>query len=88
MRLIEGHILRKVRTNALLVPPPEKEIGFNGMIALNHTGELICQMLCKETDVDSLVTALVQTYEVDADRARADIEAFLEELRSCNMLEE
>lgn len=88
MRLIKGHILRRVHGNTVLVPPPEKDIGFNGMIAVNHTGEFVCKMLNDETDTESLAAALAQEYEVDADRARADVEVFLSELKSCNMLEE
>ena len=88
MHLIEGHILRRVHGNTVLVPPPEKDIGFNGMIAVNHTGEFVCKMLNDETDTESLAAALAQEYEVDADRARADVEVFLSELKSCNMLEE
>lgn len=88
MRLIKDHILRKVHGNTVLVPPPERDIGFNGMIALNHSGEFVCKMLRNETDKESLAVALAQEYEVEPDTVRADLDAFLSELRSCNMLEE
>ena len=88
MRLIEDHILRKVNGNTVLVPPPEKDIGFNGMIVLNHTGEFVCKMLQNDTDRESLAAALVQEYEVEPDRAKSDLDVFLSELNSCNMLEE
>ena len=88
MRLVEGHILRQVHGNTVLVPPPEKDIGFNGMISVNHTGEFVCKMLIVDTDVESLSAALAQEYDIEKDRARADIEVFLSELKSCNMLEE
>lgn len=88
MRLIDDHILRRVNGNTVLVPPPERDIGFNGMIVLNHTGEFVCKMLLNDTDRESLTAALVQEYEVEPDRARADLDVFLSELRSCNMLEE
>ena len=88
MRLIEGHILRRVHGNAVLVPPPEKDIGFNGMIGVNHTGEFVCKMLSEETDAESLAAALAKEYEIEEDRAKADIEVFLSELKSLNMLEE
>ena len=88
MRLIDGHILRRVHGNTVLVPPPEKDIGFNGMIALNHTGEFVCKMLSEETDKESIVTALAQEYGVETDVVRADLDAFLFELYSCNMIEE
>lgn len=88
MHLIEGHILRRVHGNTVLVPPPEKDIGFNGMIAVNHTGEFLCKMLKCETDIDSLVSALAEEYNADIDTVRADVEVFLSELKNCNMLEE
>lgn len=88
MRLIDDHILRRVNGNTVLVPPPEREIGFNGMIVLNHTGEFVCRLLREDTDREKLAAALSQEYEVDPARARADLDVFLSELDSCNMLEE
>lgn len=88
MRLIDDHILRRVNGNIVLVPPPEREIGFNGMIVLNHTGEFVCRLLREDTDREKLAAALSQEYEVDPARARADLDVFLSELDSCNMLEE
>lgn len=88
MRLIKDHILRRVHGNTVLVPPPERDIGFNGMIALNHTGEFVCKMLREDTDKESLAAALVHEYEVEPNRAMTDLHVFLSELRSCNMLEE
>lgn len=88
MRLVNGHILRRVHGKTVLIPPPEKDIGFNGMIALNHTGEFVCKMLKEETDRESIVFALSQEYGVDADVARKDLDVFLSDLYSCNMIEE
>lgn len=88
MRLIEGHILRRVNGNTVLVPPPERDIGFNGMITVNHTGDFVCKMLRVDADIESIAAALAKEYEIEEDRAKADIEVFLSELRSCNMLEE
>lgn len=88
MRLIKGHILRRVHGNTMLVPPPERDIGFNGIISLNHTGEFVCKCLSEETTAEKLCEALAEEYGIESDAARADIEAFLAELRSCNMIEE
>lgn len=88
MRLIKGHILRQVHGNTVLVPPPERDIGFNGMIVLNHTGEFVCKMLSEETDRESLSAALAQEYNVEIDAVRTDLDAFLSELYSCNMIED
>ena len=86
MRLIEDHILRKVHGNVVLVPLSDRETDFNGMIALNHTGEFVCRMLQQDTDRDSLISGLTQEYGMELEQVAADVDAFLSELDSCHML--
>ena len=86
MRLIEDHILRKVHENVVLVPLSDTETDFNGMIALNHTGEFVCRMLQQDTDRDSLIESLAKEYEIEPEQVAADVDAFLSELDSCHML--
>ena len=86
MRLIEDHILRKVHGNVVLVPISDRETDFNGMIALNHTGEFVCRMLQQDTDRDSLIAGLTQEYGMELEQVAADVDAFLSELDSCHML--
>ena len=86
MRLIEDHILRKVHDNVVLVPLSDSETDFNGMIALNHTGEFVCRMLQQDTDRDSLIAGLTQEYGMELEQVAADVDAFLSELDSCHML--
>ena len=86
MRLIEDHILRKVHGNVVLVPLSNRETDFNGMIALNHTGEFVCRMLQQDTDRDSLIAGLTQEYGMELEQVAADVDAFLSELDSCHML--
>ena len=86
MRLIQDHILRKVNGNVVLVPLSDTETDFNGMIALNHTGEFVCRMLKQDTDRDSLVVALAQEYGIEPGQVEADVDSFLSVLDSCHML--
>ena len=86
MRLIEDHILRKVHDNVVLVPLSDSETDFNGMIALNHTGEFVCRMLQQDTDRDSLIESLAKEYEIEPEQVAADVDAFLAELDSCHVL--
>ena len=86
MRLIEDHILRKVHGNVVLVPLSNRETDFNGMIALNHTGEFVCRMLQQDIDIESLVAGLAQEYDVEPEQVAADVDAFLSELDACHML--
>ena len=77
MRLIEDHILRKVHGNVVLVPLSDRETDFNGMIALNHTGEFVCRMLQEDTDRDSLIESLAKEYEMEPEQVAADVDVFL-----------
>ena len=86
MRLIEGHILRKVHDNVVLVPISDSETDFRGMIVLNHTGEFLCRMLQQDIDRDSLIGSLAQEYEMKPEQVEADVDTFLAELDSCHML--
>ena len=86
MRLIEGHILRKVHDNVVLVPISDSETDFRGMIVLNHTGEFLCRMLQQDIDRDSLIGRLAQEYEMEPEQVEADVDTFLAELDSCHML--
>ena len=86
MRLIEDHILRKVHGNVVLVPLSDRETDFNGMIALNHTGEFVCRMLQQDTDRESLIMALAQEYATEPGTVAEDVDAFLAELDSCHVL--
>ena len=86
MRLIEDHILRKVHENVVLVTLSDTETDFNGMIALNHTGEFVCRMLQQDTDRDSLMEGLAMEYGMEPEQVAVDVDAFLAELDSCHVL--
>ena len=86
MRLINDHILKNVHGNMVLVPTPNRETDFNGMIVLNHTAEFVCRMLRQETDRDSLIAGLAKEYEIEPERVAADMDAFLSDLDSCHLL--
>ena len=86
MRLIEDHILKKVHENTVLIPLSNRETDFNGMIALNETGEFVCRMLQQDTEKTQLAAGLAEMYDVDLVQAESDVEAFLSELDSVHML--
>lgn len=86
MRLIKDHILRQVHGNVVLVPLSDSETDFNGMIALNHTGEFVCRMLEQDTDREHLIVALAQEYNTEPELVAEDVDAFLAQLDGCHML--
>ena len=86
MRLIEDHILRNVNGRVVLMPISDRETNFNGMIVLNHTGEVVCRMLEQDTDRYILMEGLAQEYGMEPEQVEADVDAFLSELNSVHML--
>lgn len=86
MRLIEDHILRRVRGNVVLVPLSDNETDFKGMIVLNHSGEFVCRMLQQDTNRERLIEGLAQEYEMKPEQVAADLDAFLSELDACHIL--
>ena len=79
-------LLRDVAGTLVIVPVGAAVSAFPGMITLNATGAYIWELLETEQTVQSLTDALVARYEVAAETARADVEAFLEKLKPAGAL--
>ena len=88
MKIKNEYIMRKIAGETVIVPVGDAAARFSGMITLNETGEFIWTFLQKENSEDGLLNAMLEEFEVDRDRASADIASFLEILRKNNMLEE
>lgn len=74
-------LLRDVAGTFVIVPVGAAVSAFPGMMTLNATGAYIWDLLESEQTVQSLTDALVEHYEVSAEVAQADVEAFLEKLK-------
>jgi hypothetical protein len=66
-QVLEGH--------AFIVPP-----GGTGAVELDEVGTFIWELVETERSLDDLVSRICAAFEVDADRARTDCVAFLEDL--------
>lgn len=88
MKIKNEYIMRKIAGETVIVPVGDAAARFSGMITLNETGEFIWTFLQEENSEDGLLNAMLEEFEVDKDRASADIASFLEILRKNNMLEE
>lgn len=58
----------------------------NGLFVLTDVGAFLWDLLPGAADTDALVQAVLEEYDVDEATARADIEAFLEKLRSMDIV--
>lgn len=86
MKRSTDFLLRDVAGTWVVVPVGEAVSAFPGMITLNATGAYIWELLETEQTVETLTDALVAHYEVDSERARADVEAFLARLKPTGAL--
>ena len=57
-------------------------------LKLNGTGRVLWERLSEGASEDDLVGALLDTYDVDAQRARSDVAAFVADLRQRQLVAE
>lgn len=88
MRVSNNYISRNIAQEHLLIPTGEAALSVKGLIALSESGSLLYQKLQSECTREDLISALTQEYDVDASTAGEDVDAFLEQMRQLNMLEE
>lgn len=86
MKVSDQFILRTIADENLLIPVGNAAVSVKGLIALSESGVLLFNKLKEGCSKDELVTALTAEYEVSADEALRDTEAFLEQLRSLGIL--
>lgn len=73
-------LLREVAGTLVIIPVGKASAKFKGMITLNATSAYLWELLETEQTKDFLVEALTTRYEVDAETATKDVEAFIEKL--------
>ncbi len=77
MKRTDGFILQSVGGENMLVPVGSRVVDLNGMVILNKTGRFVWELLAEDRSIEDLAAALAQRFDVDPERARADIQVFL-----------
>ncbi len=88
MKVKASFILRKIADEHLLIPTGEAALATRGLIALSESGCLLYQKLQTDCSRQDLIAALCSEYDVTEAVAGADVDAFLDQMRQLNMLEE
>lgn len=88
MKIKKGFTVRNIAGSDIVVPVGNAEKIFNGMITLNESGAFFWNALLKDTTVEEVVKKVTSEYDVDEERAKADVEKFIEQLRENNLIEE
>ena len=86
MHIISGFQIRQILDETLAVPGGEGSRHFSGIVSLNEIGTFLFEKLQSEQTVESLVSALLEEYEVEPEVARQDVLEFLEQLRTSGLL--
>ena len=78
MRISENYILREIAGDYIIVPSGREVLHFQGLITVNETGVFLWKLLQeKECNLDELVKAVCNEFEVSEEMAREDIREFL-----------
>ena len=77
---------REVAGEAFLVPLGKTAYSFSGLFALTELGSFIWDLLPETESEEQLLQRILDEYEVDEDTARTDLHAFLEKLRTMEIL--
>ncbi len=85
MKLKEGFILQTVAGQTVVLPDMGA-VNMDMMITLNDTGRFLWERMTRETDVDTLVAALLEEYEVQPEQARSAVEGFIDKLKGHDLL--
>ena len=88
MKLCGEFVVRQVMDNIVAIPVGQTALRLNGMILLNDVSKIIWNCLEQGTNLESIVKAVTDAFEVSADEARADILEFCDRLRKLQLLEE
>ena len=88
MKIKDGFILRQVADTYIVVAVGEEAKKANVMVTLNETGGFLWEKLTDGATQDELVKAILDTYEIDEETARADVNAFIEKVSGSNLIEE
>ncbi len=88
MKRSNEFIKRKIGTQYVIVAVGAATKRFNGMISVNGTGSFIWDQLENEVTLADIVTAITDTYEVDAATAESHAVKFLDTLREVGALAE
>lgn len=76
-KIKEGFVLRKIGPQVMAVPVGKLTSEIHGMIALSESGALLWNLLLNGANKETLVTALLEEYEIDRETAEKDAERFI-----------
>ena len=87
MKRKDGFIVRELAGQNIVLAVGEASKIFRGMIKLNTTGLFIWERLANDVSEEQIVDALIESYEVERERASADVRRFVSLLAEAGIIE-
>lgn len=87
MKIKKELVKRVIAGDTVLVPVGKTIYESNGLFILNEVGAFLWDRLEAAQSGEELLPTLLAEYEVSEDIARADIQEFLEHLRSMGIID-
>ncbi len=88
MKTSNEFIMREIAGEYVLVPIGKRALTFQGLVTMNEVGALIWEMMEKESDIDQIVSGILDEYEVDEQTAIKDVLDFIGFLKDCQIIED
>lgn len=88
MKIKKGFAKREIAGSFIVVPVGKKSLEFNGMITLNESGSFMWDCLNVDTTVNEIVKRVTEEYEVEPERARADVDKFVKMLKENDLIDD
>ena len=86
MKTSNEFIMREIAGEYVLVPIGKRALTFQGLVTMNEVGALIWEMMEKESDIDQIVSGILDEYEVDEQPARNDVLDVIGCLPDCQII--
>lgn len=80
--------MREVAGESLLVPLGGQVGIMKGVVVLNAAGHYLWNLLAQEQSLDDLACGVAQRFDVDWERARADVQRFVGEIAGMGLLQQ
>ena len=88
MKIKSDFMLKEVAGYYVVVPVGNGALEFNGVINLNESGATLWRAMENDVTEEELVAALTSEYDVDEERAKADVVAFVNKMKEAELIEE
>ena len=88
MKIKNGFVLKEVNGKSIVVATGEASRYFKGMLTLNEMGKRIFTALQTETNESRIADEIMEEYDVERFVVLCDVQYFIRQLRSMNVIED